>query len=328
VDPLVKNAPASSACPGRRGHAHDGVVVTRLPVNVGELRSRLGGEVFSRVAGPDGGRRRERIFEASGDRWFAGDRPIRRVHGDSAMFVGGLRALLLQSLHPLAMAGVADHSDFRADPWGRLQRTSYFIAATTFGPVEEAERAVARVRGVHRRVRGTAPDGRPYAAFDPHLLRWVHLAEVDSFLSAHQRYGAAPLTRAEQDGYVGDTAVVAEKLGIDGPPRTAAELSGQLDGYRPELAGTPEARQAARYLLVGAPLPLAARAPYGALGAAAVGLMPAWTRWPLRLPYLPAVEGTVGRLAGWGVVSAIRWATSDAPAPEEPPAQGAGAGAA
>jgi uncharacterized protein (DUF2236 family) len=266
--------------------------------------------VFARVAGPDGPGRRQRIFEAEGERWFAADRPIRRVHGDSAMFVGGLRALLLQSLHPLAMAGVAAHSDFRADPWGRLQRTSFFLAATTFGPADEAERAVAKVRGVHRRVQGTAPDGRPYAASDPHLLRWVHLAEIDSFLAAYQRYGEHPLTGPEQDGYVADTSLVAEKLGIEAPPRTVAELASQLAAYRPELAGTPAARQAARYLLVRAPLPLAARAPYSALAAAAVGLMPAWTRWPLRLPFLPVAEETVGRLAGWGVVSTIRWATS------------------
>ncbi|WP_045875508.1 oxygenase MpaB family protein [Pseudofrankia sp. DC12] len=288
------------------------MVLPRLPVDAAELRARVGGEVFARVSGPDGARRREQIFEAAGERWFAEDRPIRRVHGDSAMFVGGLRALLLQSLHPLAMAGVAAHSDFRADPWGRLQRTSYFLAATTFGPDDEAERAVARVRGVHRRVRGTAPDGRPYAADDPHLLRWVHLAEIDSFLAAYQRYGSAPLTTAEQDGYVLDTGLVAEKLGIDDPPRTMAALGEQLAAYRPELAGTPQARQAARYLLVSAPLPLAARAPYSALAAAAVGLMPVWTRWPLRLPYLPVLEGTVGRLAGWGAVAGIRWATSPA----------------
>ncbi|MBL7498027.1 DUF2236 domain-containing protein [Frankia sp. CNm7] len=281
----------------------------RLPIDAGEFRSRVGGEVLARVAGPDGPRRRERIFEAPGERWFAEDRPIRRVHGDSAMFVGGMRALLLQSLHPLAMAGVAAHSDFRADPWGRLQRTSYFLAATTFGPVDEAERTIARVRGVHRRVHGTAPDGRPYAASDPHLLRWVHLAEIDSFLAAHQRYGSAPLTEAEQDDYVLDTSLVAEKLGIDGPPRSAAELSDQLTEYRPELAGTPQARQAAWYLLVGAPLPLVARGPYTALAAAAVGLMPAWTRWPLRLPYLPVVESTLGRLVGSGTVAGIRWAT-------------------
>jgi uncharacterized protein (DUF2236 family) len=251
-----------------------------------------------------------RIFDAAGERWFSEDRPIRRVHADASMFVGGLRALLLQSLHPLAMAGVAGHSDYRSDPWGRLARTSFFLAATTFGPVEEAERAIARVRGVHDRVRGTAPDGRAYAASDPHLLRWVHVAEVDSFLAAFQRYGTTPLDQADRDAYVSDAALVATKLGVVDPPRTEAELRCQLRRYRPELAGTPEARQAARYLLLRPPLPLPARLPYSALASAAVGLMPAWTRWPLRLPYLPATEATVGRWAGRGIVAGIRWATT------------------
>src|SRR3954465_9027560 len=115
------------------------------------------------------------------------------------MFIGGLRALLLQSLHPLAMAGVAGHSGYRGDPWGRLQRTSYFLAVTTFGLASDAEATVARVKGIPRRVHGVAPDGRPYAASDPHLLKWVHVAEVDSFLRTHQRYGAAPLSPADAD---------------------------------------------------------------------------------------------------------------------------------
>ncbi|SNQ49332.1 conserved hypothetical protein [Frankia canadensis] len=274
-----------------------------------ELRVWLGSHVFSRVAGSEGPARRERIFAAPGERWFAEDRPIRRVHGDASMFVGGLRALLLQSLHPLAMAGVAEHSDYRHDPWGRLARTSYFLAATTFGPAKEAERSVARVHAVHRRVRGIAPDGRPYDASDPHLMRWVHLAETDSFLAAFQRYGHTRLTPEECDGYVADTAVIAGHLGIPDVPRTREELDAALREYRPELAGTPEARSAARYLLLQAPLPLPARPPYTALATAAVGLMPVWTRWPLRLPYLPAAEATVGRLAGQSIVTTIRWAT-------------------
>jgi uncharacterized protein (DUF2236 family) len=106
------------------------------------------------------------------------------------MFPGGIRALLLQSLHPLAMAGVAGHSGFKGDPWGRLQRTSEFLATTTFGTVEHATKQIQRVRRIHERVRGTAPDGRPYAASDPHLLRWVHITEADSFLTAYQRYAA------------------------------------------------------------------------------------------------------------------------------------------
>ncbi len=291
------------------------MVMSRLRGGAEDVRSRVGGQVLGLVAGPRGPERHERIFVAAGERWFADDRPIRRVHADMSMFVGGMRALLLQSLHPLAMAGVAGHSDYRHDPWGRLQRTSLFLAATTFGPTEEAERAVARVRGIHRRVHGTAPDGRAYAASDPHLLGWVHVAEVDSFLTAYQRYGnGAALTPAQRDAYVADTAQVATKLGVIDPPRTEAELVKRLAEYRPELTGTPQARQAARYLLLRAPLPVAARLPYGALASAAVGLMPVWTRWPLRLPYLPATEATVGRLAGWGVLAGIRWATRP-PAP-------------
>jgi uncharacterized protein (DUF2236 family) len=279
-----------------------------------DLRQRLGKIVFERVAGADGPKHRERIHLSEGERWFADDRPIRLVHADSSMFIGGLRALLLQSLHPLAMAGVAGHSDYRGDPWGRLQRTSYFLAVTTFGLAEDAERAVAKVKGIHRRVKGTAPDGRPYAASDPHLLKWVHVAEVDSFLDTYQRYGTAPLDQAGRDAYVFDTAFVARKLGVIDPPTSEAELREQLAAYRPELRSTPEARAAARFLLVRPPLPAIARPPYAVLASASVASLPAWTRRPLRLPYLPVTERTVVRAAGKGIVRTLRWIT--APVPE------------
>src|SRR6202165_5978528 len=107
--------------------------MTVLP-DLGAVRQTLGRSLFGMVAGPDGPAERNRIHGTPGPRWFAEDRPIRRVHADASMFVGGLRALLLQSLHPLAMAGVAEHSNYRDDPWGRLQRTSTFLAETTFGP--------------------------------------------------------------------------------------------------------------------------------------------------------------------------------------------------
>ncbi|HTZ43653.1 MAG TPA: oxygenase MpaB family protein [Jatrophihabitans sp.] len=272
------------------------------------VRTRLGGALFEKVAGAEGPQRRERIHLSTGERWFAEDRPIRQVHGDAAMFVGGLRALLLQSLHPLAMAGVAGHSGYRGDPWGRLQRTSHFLAVTTFGTAADAEAMVARIRAIHDRVTGTAPDGRPYAATDPHLLRWVHLAEVDSFLAAYQRYGRTPLDQAGRDGYVADTARVAAALDVPGAPTTEAELRAGLAAYRPELTGTAEARDAARFLLLQPPLPLPARAPYAVLAAAAIGVLPRWARWPLRLPYLPVAEATVVRLAGDGLVRTIRWA--------------------
>jgi len=278
------------------------------------VRNRIGSALFERVAGAEGPERRDRIHRSSGPRWFDEDRPIRRVHGDASMFVGGLRALLLQSLHPLAMAGVAGHSGYRGDPWGRLARTSYFLAVTTFGPAEDAQATIDRIRAIHERVTGMAPDGRPYAASDPHLLRWVHLAEVDSFLDAHQRYGAQPLDPDGCDAYVTDTAQVATRLGVLEPPTTVAELRAGLAEYRSELHSTAAARGAARFMLLQPPLPLAARAPYAVLAAAAVASLPRWARWPLRLPYLPLSEATVVRLAGDGLVRTIRWAMTPPPA--------------
>jgi uncharacterized protein (DUF2236 family) len=276
-------------------------------------RDRLAQALFSRVAGDEGPARRDRIHATAGPRWFGEDSAIRRVHGDASMFVGGIRALLLQSLHPLAMAAVAGHSGFRGDPWGRLQRTSTFLATTTFGVAADAQAAVDQVRAIHARISGVSADGVPYAASDPHLLRWVHVAEADSFLTAHQRYGARPLDPAGCDQYVAEVAVVGRALGAAELPTTVAELAGSLEGYRAELRGTAEARQAARFLLVQPPLPLPLRPPYGVLASAALGLMPRWTRWPLRLPYLPVAEATVGRAAGVLATSTIRWALAEPP---------------
>ena len=274
------------------------------------VRGRIGAAIFERVAGPEGPGRRRRINTTEGERWFGQDRPIRRVNGDSSMFVGGITALLLQSLHPLAMAAVAGHSGYRGDPWGRLQRTSYFLAVTTFGRTGDAQEAIARVRAIHERVTGTAPDGRPYAASDPHLLTWVHIAEADSFLRAHTRFGAEPLDQAGRDGYVADVARIAAELGVPDPPRTEAELADRISQYRAELRGTAEARAAARFLLLTPPLPLVARAPYGVLAAAATSLLPGWARRPLYLPQLPLAERAVVRPAGHVVIRGIRWAIS------------------
>jgi uncharacterized protein (DUF2236 family) len=286
----------------------------RVQAAAGRVRGLIGAAIFERVAGPDGPAHRQQIHESAGERWFAEDRPIRRVHGDSSMFIGGIRALLLQSLHPLAMAAVAGHSGYRGDPWGRLQRTSYFLAVTTFGSASDARETINRVRAIHRRVTGTAPDGRPYAASDPHLLTWVHIAEADSFLRAHSRFGARPLDQAGRDGYVADLARIGAALGVPDPPRTEAELAARLAAYRPELAATAQAREAARFLLLDPPLPLIARAPYGVLAAAAVSLLPGWARRPLRLPRLPLAETALVRPAGQLVTHAIRWATT-APSP-------------
>ncbi|WP_328642792.1 oxygenase MpaB family protein [Streptomyces canus] len=275
-----------------------------------DLRDRLGKAVFERVAGPDGPANRARIHDTPGPRWFGPERPIRTVHGDASMFIGGLSALLLQSLHPLAMAAVSAHSGFRGDPWGRLQRTSTFLAVTTYGTVSDAEDAVARVRAIHHGVRGTTAEGLPYHAADPHLLGWVHAAETDSFLRAHERYGARPLAPAGYDGYVADTARVAEALGVIDPPRDRRALAGRLAMYRPELRATPEARAAARFLLLHPPVPLAVRPFYGVLAANAVALLPQRERGVLRLPRLPVVEGLAIQPAGLLLTHTIRWAMS------------------
>lgn len=272
------------------------------------VRERLGEAIFHLAAGPDGPRHRARIHGRPGPRWFDGASPIGAVHGDASMFVGGLRALLLQTLHPAAMTAVAEHSDYRVDMLGRLARTSRFLAVTTFGHAEDAQRAVDAVRAIHERINGTLPDGTPYAASDPHLLEWVHVAEVDSFLRAHSAYGRHPLDAGGRDEYVAQTGVVARKLGVLDPPETEADLAERLAAFRPELASTAHAREAVRYVVRRPPLPLAARPAYGVLAAAAVGLLPQWSRQPLGLPWLPRTERTVVRTGGTLATGTIRWA--------------------
>jgi uncharacterized protein (DUF2236 family) len=283
-----------------------------------ELRIAAATAVLRKVAGPDPASARAAVHQAPGPRWFGPQTPIARVHGDASMFVGGIRALLLQSLHPRAMAAVAAHSGYRSDPWGRLTRTATFLAQTTFGPVDQAERAVATVRAVHRRVTGTTEDGEPYAASDPHLLAWVHLAEVDSFLLAHQRYGRRPLDPAGCDAYVAQTAEVGERLGARDLPRTLAGLHAALGAYRPELRATTAARQAADFLRHETPLPAAVRPFYGALWGGAVVLLPVWARAELGLARVPLPEGALVRAGGTAMTRAIRWAL-DAADPGRPP---------
>jgi uncharacterized protein (DUF2236 family) len=206
------------------------------------------------------------------------------------------------------MTAVAEHSGFRGDMWGRLARTSTFVAVTTYGTAADAQAAVDAVRRIHDRISGTLADGSPYRASDPHLLTWVHVAELDSFLLAYDTYGAEPLTRAERDEYVAQAAVVAEKLGVIDPPRTEAELRTTLAAYRSELRGSKQAREAIHFLIRHPDLPIAARPAYLVLVAAAVGLMPLWTRPPLLLPWLPVTERTVVRVLGHLATGAIRWA--------------------
>ncbi len=155
---------------------------------------------------------------------FGADSVTWKIHADfPSMMAGGLAALMLQTLHPLALAGVWDHSDFRRDMLGRLRNTIAFVSRTTYAPRIPAERAIAHIRAIHRPVTGVAPDGRPYSAGDPHLLTWVHCAEVWSFLRGYEAY-CVHVPRALQDRYLEEMARVAEALGAREVPKSLAAL--------------------------------------------------------------------------------------------------------
>lgn len=232
-----------------------------------------------------------------------------RVHQDTSMLVGGLRALFLQTMHPLAMAGVDDHSNFREDAMGRLARTSAYVGITTYGTKQQALNAITHVRNVHRRVVGVAPDGRVYEANDPHLLTWVHHTLVDSFLRAYQRYSGRPLRPAEVDQYVDEMAIMCELWQAEPAARSRAELRQYFADLRPELEATPAARRTARWLAM-APVPLAARAPYAVIAPAAIGLLPGSVRRDLGLPMPPVFEPLVVRPAAFALIRTVDWFVS------------------
>jgi uncharacterized protein (DUF2236 family) len=200
-----------------------------------------------------------------------------QVHADfSSMLIGGISALLLQALHPLALAGVWDHSTFRQDMMGRLRRTGQFIAGTTFGSTQDANWLIEKVRTIHLQVTGTAPDGRPYAASDPDLLTWVHVAEVSSFLGAHLRYRHPDLSLADQDLYYAEVATIAERLGARDVPRSRQAVAEYLERLRSQLVCDERSREVLR-LLLEAPAPSRLAKPFGALMMqAGIELLPSW----------------------------------------------------
>lgn len=208
-----------------------------------------------------------------------------------------MRALFLLALHPLAMAGVEQHSNFRDDPFGRLIRTGEYLGTVVYGTCAEADRAAARVRGVHRRVKGFEPEsGQRYDASVPELLLWVHCGAVDSFLSVARRAGVA-LSAADADLYVSEQVRAAELVGIpaESTPRSVAELQAYFDRVRPELRVTTAARSTAKFLFV-PPLPtpvqvvLPAKIAWGTAAGLAFGTLPGWARKMYRSPGLPTTD--------------------------------------
>ena len=231
-----------------------------------------------------------------------------RVHGDvTSMMVGGIAGLLLQMLHPAVLAGVWDHSNFRADMHGRLRRTARFIALTTYGGREEAEAVIARVRGIHGYVTGTLPNGEPYRANDPALLAWVHVTEATSFLGAWIRYAEPSMRAADQDRYFAEMAQVAAALGADPIPRSRAEARTLIQAMRPGLVCDERTREGAR-LVLGQHAPTRLAEPLQALTMqAGVDLLPGWAQRMHGLP-APVLSRPLVRAGMLGIASTLRWA--------------------
>ena len=255
--------------------------------------------------------------------YFGPDSVTWRLHADAMQWVGGVRALFLLSLHPLAMAGVDQHSTYREDPIGRLQRTGDYLGAVTFGTRAEADRAAARVRGVHRRVRGVEPESNtPYWAPDPALLLWVHCGEIDSFLTIGRRAGIK-VSAADADRYVAEQVTAARLIGIPPhlTPSSTAELADYFTATRSELRTTAAARATARWLFV-PPMPTVVQlaTPARAVWASAAGLafatLPRWARRMYGSPGLPTTD-----LGASLTLRSLRTATAVLPSSlREPPA--------
>ncbi len=218
-----------------------------------------------------------------------------RVNADAAMLLAGLRALLLQTVHPLAMAGVAQHSDFQEDPWGRLFRTADYVRTTSFGTTSEAQRAAGKVRGIHQRRAGIEPEsGVAYRVNDPALLLWVHCCQVESFLTTTVRCGLK-LTKDEQDRYYAEQVRNAKLIGAPSAPSSVAEMTDYFDEQRPSLRVTAAAREAARFVLF-PPMPTKvslttpARPAWTLLASTSFAMLPRWTRRMYRLPGLPTTD--------------------------------------
>src|SRR5262245_60646802 len=227
---------------------------------------------------------------------FGPDSVTWRVHSDlSSMLVGGVSALLLQALPPLALHGVLYHSRFREDPLGRLRRTAAFIAGTTYGSTATALELINRVRRVHATVVGTTPDGRAYAADDPHLLTWVHVAEVTSFLRGHLCYSGQSLPPAEKDRYFEEVAQIAELLGATEVPRSTLEVRAYFRRIRPELDfGTP-AREIAIFLRRATTVPGTISPAGRIMFESAIDLLPGWAQELMGVRRLGAVRRTLVR---------------------------------
>lgn len=202
-----------------------------------------------------------------------------RVNRDRCFPLAGVRSLMVQALHPLAMAGVAQHSGWRQDPFGRLAATSSYLLTTTYGDTPSALAAATWVRKIHVHVRGTDPEtGLPYSAEDPALLLWVHAAMVESIITVVQRYGR-PLETTDADRYVAEMVRFAEIVGVpaEDVPATLASLREYIESVELRQA-TAAAKEAIAIVLEPPELDAEMRDLWHDLGQVAVGTLPDWAR--------------------------------------------------
>ncbi|HET6555092.1 MAG TPA: oxygenase MpaB family protein [Dyella sp.] len=225
-----------------------------------------------------------------------------RVHADfPGMLAGGLAALMLQTVHPLALAGVWDHSNFREDLVGRLRRTTSFVSGTTYAPREQAQKLIERVKGIHAQVRGTAEDGRPYSADDPHLLTWVHVTEAYSFLQGYRRYSHHRLPAGAADRYYDEARRVAEALGARDVPASESDIAAYFHGVQQELHFSARSREVLDVLSrVRLPVPVAGLSRDVFLQAGAA-LLPAWAESLLQRTPLQRAQARLAARALWSV---------------------------
>ncbi|GAD60462.1 DUF2236 domain-containing protein [Brevundimonas sp. BAL450] len=248
----------------------------------------------------------ERPVLRRADALFPPDSVAWRVNGDVVtMMIGGVSGLLLQMLHPAVLAGVWDHSDFRADMHGRLRRTAKFIAVTTYDHAEAGQAAIDKVNRIHAKLGGALPDGTAYRVSDPALLAWVHVTETISFLDAWIRYAEPAMPRAEQDAYFDEMARVGQALGASPLPRTRAEAEAVIESFRPVLRADARTREVADMVMrqrIGAP---AVDAAAGVIMQAGFDLLPPWAqtmhgqRPPLPRPVVRAGALTTARFIRW-----------------------------
>jgi uncharacterized protein (DUF2236 family) len=249
----------------------------------------------------------ERTLDYDGDPGLLGPDSVSwRVIGDAAAFVGGVRALLVQTAHPEVVAGVEQHSRYRDDPLGRLSRTSVYVTETTYGAMPEVEAAVGAVRAAHRPVHGRSERDRPYSAGTPELAAWVHNVLTDSFLAAYQSFGPCPLTAAEADQFVAEQTRIGALLDASPLPSTAEDLARWVIEH-PALERTRHQADAVEFLRH-PPLPLSVRLGYRLVFQAAVVTIP------------PAIRDIIGlspsrgaQRIGSATVGSLRWALGSSP---------------